>query len=867
MAVDVERVEDAFFIPITKTVSNDDGTVTVLGKPTTETVDFDDQIVDKDFMKSALPQWLNSWGNIRLQHGPKPVGRGQRLEWDENDDPWLTAKIVDPDAVRLVKEGVLQGFSVGIHRPRIKPDRKARGGRIADGREVHEISLVDRPANPDCRISVVKAAGGGRWEVGKAVDPDEGRSDRAPGGVPDIAGDGHLVPDSARAGNIHRPTDSNSGDFDSMGNPILQPGHVRSNAAEVTVVAMDDRGVTLRVGQHEYVVPYTVESDGSVHFQTGDMVRLPFDPKALPDDPRERLHAPGDSGKGAETMGAAVATMPPQDKEKAVWSTAKVNDLPDDAFAYISPGGKKVDGKTEPRDLRHLPYRDGDGKPDAAHVRNALARLDQTDIPEEAKAEARRKLEAAAKEVGIEVGEPARVADIRKAAEERHRTHGFCVKCRKSVKLGEKMSEEHGTGGIHAVYKGECGHAVRRFDPRESSPESQEAAAKGADTSPPSGMGAEAGSVTGDAVGHRPPNTDPDERQENDIISRLRQALKEYEEAQRAEAEGTGTEGAEDRALAKIKELTNAGIAVQQQEATEDGSPVDLEAAVKAAVAKALEEAIPGIRKAAHSEHKKRLREAHRHLGSLIDELGEDPIEEHERGVPEGGHSDGAASADGDKSHKGVDPNPDATNPQRNISAAANSDRLAPVRSGEWLERVREGIREVEELARIVAGASRPLEAGGKDRGGMLQEGGKPVPRIRRPGSQEWDFTAGDGGSAPHRRGEDADEMHKAAGATPRAIQAAIAEGIRIGSEQATKAAAAVMAPVVRRLEQVEHMARPANGPVTPVDRNTDFADPRAARDTDEHLRGALQGLPPRERNAATVDLISALRKRQGAPR
>lgn len=97
----------------------------------------------------------------------------------------------------------------------------------------------------------------------------------------------------------------------------------------------------------------------------------------------------------------ALASLP---SEKAVWSGASKNDLPDSAFAYIEGGGKKdSDGKTTPRSLRHLPYKNADGKPDAAHVRNALARLNQTGIPASAKASAHRKLVAAAKELGIEV--------------------------------------------------------------------------------------------------------------------------------------------------------------------------------------------------------------------------------------------------------------------------------------------------------------------------------------------------------------------------------------------------------------------------------------------------------------------------------
>lgn len=62
----------------------------------------------------------------------------------------------------------------------------------------------------------------------------------------------------------------------------------------------------------------------------------------------------------------------------AVWDTAYVNNLPDSAFAYISPGGKKdSDGKTVPRTLRHLPYKDASGKVDLAHVRNMAARVNQ----------------------------------------------------------------------------------------------------------------------------------------------------------------------------------------------------------------------------------------------------------------------------------------------------------------------------------------------------------------------------------------------------------------------------------------------------------------------------------------------------------
>lgn len=66
---------------------------------------------------------------------------------------------------------------------------------------------------------------------------------------------------------------------------------------------------------------------------------------------------------------------------KAVWTTAFVNELPDSAFLYVESGGKKVGGKTEPRSKRHFPYKDASGKIDLPHLRNAIARIPQSNAP------------------------------------------------------------------------------------------------------------------------------------------------------------------------------------------------------------------------------------------------------------------------------------------------------------------------------------------------------------------------------------------------------------------------------------------------------------------------------------------------------
>lgn len=68
--------------------------------------------------------------------------------------------------------------------------------------------------------------------------------------------------------------------------------------------------------------------------------------------------------------------------DKAEWSAAEINDLPDSAFLYIQPGGEKDEsGKTTPRALRHLPVKGPDGTIDLPHLRNAIARIPQMTVP------------------------------------------------------------------------------------------------------------------------------------------------------------------------------------------------------------------------------------------------------------------------------------------------------------------------------------------------------------------------------------------------------------------------------------------------------------------------------------------------------
>ena len=104
---------------------------------------------------------------------------------------------------------------------------------------------------------------------------------------------------------------------------------------------------------------------------------------------------------------------------KAVWTTAYVNDLPDSAFLHIAPGGEKDEqGKTKPRSLRYFPIRDKDGAIDEPHLRNALSRIPQANIPQEAKDKARAEAERLLAEISKACGDGKKKKPALKEGEE-----------------------------------------------------------------------------------------------------------------------------------------------------------------------------------------------------------------------------------------------------------------------------------------------------------------------------------------------------------------------------------------------------------------------------------------------------------------
>ena len=140
-------------VPLQKGIQkNEDGSVLVLGKFTSDNRDEVGDIITRTATERAIPRY-RQWGNIRYMHQPRPVGRVTRigsadgLEWNE-----VEIKVIDPQAAFEVEQGLLQALSVGILVNFEDVEMLADGGWVINDYQLAEISLVDHPANYDARL-------------------------------------------------------------------------------------------------------------------------------------------------------------------------------------------------------------------------------------------------------------------------------------------------------------------------------------------------------------------------------------------------------------------------------------------------------------------------------------------------------------------------------------------------------------------------------------------------------------------------------------------------------------------------------------------------------------------------------------------
>jgi hypothetical protein len=149
------------FGELTKIEDQPDGTLKVYGVASTGARDDAGEIVLPAAMKAALPDYAR-YPALREMHQPTAAGRTLEALVDEDGATRIVAHVVDPVAIAKVRSRTYSGFSIGGRVLARDPGDASVITRI----KLSEISLVDRPANPEAVIDLWKA---------DAADPIAGR--------------------------------------------------------------------------------------------------------------------------------------------------------------------------------------------------------------------------------------------------------------------------------------------------------------------------------------------------------------------------------------------------------------------------------------------------------------------------------------------------------------------------------------------------------------------------------------------------------------------------------------------------------------------------------------------------------------------
>lgn len=137
---------------IAKVEEQDDGTIKVYGYASSEAVDVDGEVIKADAMQAAIADYMK-FPAVREMHQPIAAGTGIEMKVEDDGRTWFGAHVVDPVAVKKVVNKVYRGFSIGAK----VTNRDDVNKTVITGLRLKEVSLVDRPANPEATIELWKA--------------------------------------------------------------------------------------------------------------------------------------------------------------------------------------------------------------------------------------------------------------------------------------------------------------------------------------------------------------------------------------------------------------------------------------------------------------------------------------------------------------------------------------------------------------------------------------------------------------------------------------------------------------------------------------------------------------------------------------
>jgi hypothetical protein len=361
-----------------------------------------------------LPEELENFASkligspVYLEHVSafNAVGKVTKARWDPDSKAlFYEAEIFDEETAEKIRKGLIQHVSVGADYERVD----ILNGKVPHGLHNAELSLVAVPGVPQTNIQIMEKL--------QAQETKQGSFPlHAVALVNDFKLDGreYITPGEYILG-FHRDPyaflpehfgtiwlDRENGILALVGRLRNQPESKRIQAILFAKDKMWDEG---KIRDWFLLHPHYLIERAQDSAPIGDSAnqQTPSKEQANVGEKMEKQHT--EESQNLEKNEGKIPRSGNEEKVKVkerVWTRRYINDLPDAAFAIILPGGEKdEEGKTKPRSLRKFPHHDATGKIDLPHLRNANARVPQSDLTPEQKAEAQRHLGRHKKALGI----------------------------------------------------------------------------------------------------------------------------------------------------------------------------------------------------------------------------------------------------------------------------------------------------------------------------------------------------------------------------------------------------------------------------------------------------------------------------------
>jgi len=365
-----------------------DGRRLIKGYASTSDLDLEREIISRKALEKAKNDLLRNH-TVFIEHNHSPLMACGRVVDCILDEKGLlitvqlsNAKFVD-DIFTLCSEGILNSFSIGG----IVVDGHDERGE--DGKSYHvideililEVSIVGIPCNQNARFSIYKSFNSAIAEQIKQKEESQmAKQDKL-----------DVTKSEAPHASLEAPQEPTK---------VAEPAKVSTETKEVAKEAVVEAPKAPEVALEaavEVKKEETIEAPKPV--ETSLVVKdveAPKPAEAALEAPKEEIkkdevvEAPNASLEAPkaseELVEKAKVDETPSDKnpkpdlkvedvEKADWTTEYINTLPNSSFAVIEPA--YLEGKTEDKNSRHLPFKDENGEVDLPHYRNALARCNQ----------------------------------------------------------------------------------------------------------------------------------------------------------------------------------------------------------------------------------------------------------------------------------------------------------------------------------------------------------------------------------------------------------------------------------------------------------------------------------------------------------